>query len=114
MFDMFEIMFFIVFFIVIGIFIVGAVSGIARWSKNNNSPRLSVPASAVSKRTRYSSSSHNHTMHRHTTYYVTFQFDSGDRAEFIVDGSQYGIIVEGDVGTLTFQGTRFISFARSL
>lgn len=104
-------------------FIFVAVSGISRWSKNNNSPRLSVPASAVSKRTRYSSGTHmHHTGHPihhmshggHTTYYVTFQFDSGDRAEFIVDGSQYGIIVEGDVGTLTFQGTRFISFERSL
>ncbi len=118
----FNTMFVIVFALVIGVFIFVIVLGIARWTKNNNSPRLSVPASAVSKRTRYSSnmhthtgSMHNHMMHGgHTTYYVTFQFDSGDRTELPLLGDEYGLIAEGDVGTLTFQGTRFISFERNV
>lgn len=50
-FDMFSIMFTIVFVLVIGTFIVTAVKGIGQWNKNNNSPRLTVPATVVSKRT---------------------------------------------------------------
>lgn len=47
---MFSIMFTIVFVLVIGTFAVIAVKGIGQWSKNNNSPRLTVPATVVSKR----------------------------------------------------------------
>lgn len=47
-----------------------------------------------------------------TWYYVTFQFASGDRMEFPVDGSEYGMQVEGDEGELTFQGTRYLGVER--
>lgn len=47
-----------------------------------------------------------------TTYYVTFQVESGDRMEMSVSGSEYGTLAEGDKGTLTFQGTRFLTFNR--
>ena len=47
-----------------------------------------------------------------THYYVTFQVESGDRFELGVNGSDYGMLVEGDEGMLTFQGTRFLSFER--
>ena len=47
-----------------------------------------------------------------THYYVTFQFDSGDRLELHVPGREYGMMAEGDVGDLTFQGTRYLGFDR--
>ena len=47
-----------------------------------------------------------------TTYFVTFEFESGDRLEFHVSGKEYGILAEGDIGTLTFQGTRYLDFIR--
>lgn len=47
-----------------------------------------------------------------TRYYVTFQVDSGDRMELPMTGSEYGMLAEGDVGKLTFQGTRYLSFER--
>lgn len=47
-----------------------------------------------------------------TTYYVTFEYTNGQRQEFHVDGTQYGLLAEGDKGTLSFQGTRFIDFKR--
>ena len=47
-----------------------------------------------------------------TTYYVTFQVESGDRMEFTVEGSEYGMLIEGDHGKLTFQGTRYLGFER--
>ena len=46
-FDLFSIMFTIVFMMVFGIFIVTIIRGIGQWNKNNNSPRLTVPAVVV-------------------------------------------------------------------
>lgn len=116
-FDMFSIMFTIVFVLVIGTFIVTAVKGIGQWNKNNNSPRLTVPATVVSKRTNVTRHYHggangHHHHHTSTTYYVTFQVESGDRMELHVAGHEYGLLVEGDNGRLTFQGTRYLGFER--
>ena len=116
-FDMFSIMFSIVFIIVIGMFVVTVIKGIGQWNKNNNSPRLTVPATVVAKRTNVSH--HNHTgtngHHHHstsTTYYVTFQVESGDRMELHLSGHEFGMLVEGDKGKLSFQGTRYLGFER--
>lgn len=116
-FDMFSIMFTTVFVIVIGTFIVTAIRGIGQWSKNNNSPRLTVPATVVTKRTNVTRHHHggangHHHHHTSTTYYVTFQVESGDRMELHVSGAEYGMLAEGDNGSLTFQGTRYHGFER--
>lgn len=115
MFNAFGIMFTIVFVLVIGTFIVIAVKGISQWNKNNHSPRLTVPATVVAKRTEvshhHSGGEHHHTS-TSTSYYVTFQVESGDRMEFPVAGHEYGMLIEGDNGNLTFQGTRYLGFDR--
>ena len=113
MFFPFEILFFIVFFLILATFVVTLVRGLLQWNKNNHSPRLTVPVTVVAKRTNVSrhrgSNGHRHTS---TTYYVTFQVESGDRMELHVDGQEYGMMVEGDQGELTFQGTRYLGFVR--
>ena len=48
-----------------------------------------------------------------TYYYATFQVESGDRMELEVPDMEYGLLVEGDRGRLTFQGTRFQGFRRT-
>jgi len=116
----FQIMFTLVFVLVIGMFIVIAVKGISQWNKNNHSPRLTVPATIVAKRTNVS---HHHHHNHHgtgmhhsstsTTYYVTFQVESGDRIELHVAGHEFGMLIEGDRGMLTFQGTRYLGFERN-
>ena len=111
-FDSFNAMFTIVFLLIIGTFIFTAVKGIGQWNKNNNSPRLTVPASVVSKRMNVSHHHHDHHTHHSTSYYVTFQVDSGDRMELHMTGQEYGMLVEGDKGNLTFQGTRYLGFER--
>ena len=83
---LFPIFFTIIFVFVIGTMIAMLVRGAKEKRKNDASPRLSVPATVVTKRTNVS--------HRHhhgandmdycttdTTYYVTFQVGSGDRME---------------------------------
>ena len=111
-FGMFGVMFTLMFILVFGIFIVTIVRGIGQWNKNNNSPRLTVAATVVSKRTNVSHHHHDHHTHHSTSYYVTFQVDSGDRMELHMTGQEYGMLVEGDKGNLTFQGTRYLGFER--
>ena len=111
-FGMFGVMFTLMFILVFGIFIVTIVRNISQWNKNNNSPRLTVPATVISKRTNVSHHHHDHHTHHSTSYYVTFQVDSGDRMELHMTGQEYGMLVEGDQGNLTFQGTRYLGFER--
>lgn len=49
-----------------------------------------------------------------TSYFVTFEVQSGDRMELHVSAKDYGIIAEGDYGNLVFQGTRFHAFDREI
>ena len=104
----------VVFVLVVGGVILTVVKGIGTWNKNNASPRLTVSAEVVTKRTQVSHSHHQDSMlYTSTSYYATFQVESGDRMEFSVSGSEYGMLAEGDQGSLTFQGTRYLGFERS-
>lgn len=113
----------IIFIIVIASFVVTLVKGIGTWNKNNQSPKLIVDATVVSKRTDVSHSHHGNagditgahgfSSSSSTWYYTTFQVLSGDRIEFSVSGSEYGMLAEGDQGKLSFQGTRYLSFERN-
>lgn len=96
--------------LVIGTFVFVIVKGLSQWTKNNNSPRLSVPSQVVTKRSQTSGGSADSSAS--TWYYVTFQVESGDRVELGVKDSEYGMLVEGDFGILTFQGTRYLGFER--
>lgn len=107
----FSAMFTLVFLLVIGVFVVVLVKSISQWSKNNNSPVLTVEATVVTKRTAYRHGAGDHSM-GHTHYYATFQVESGDRMELSIPHGEFGYLVEGDKGKLTFQGTRFHSFKR--
>lgn len=113
----FNIAFILIFFIVIGMFLFTMITNLHTWNKNNHSPELSVPAAVIAKRTDVSSSrslsgTQGYRTRTYTTYYVTFQVESGDRMEFEVDGSDYGLLVQGDIGKLNFQGTRYLGFER--
>lgn len=120
--QLFPLMFTAVFLFIVGTFIYTAVIGVSTWHKNNQSPRLTVPAKVVTKRqntTRHShpaagdaSGAHGFHSTTSTSYYVTFEVESGDRIEFAVRGQDYGMLVEGDAGRLSFQGTRFLGFER--
>lgn len=111
--------------LVLAIFILFAVmlvKGAAQWSKNNNSPRLTVECVVVDKRTETTtqqtpvagdaSGAHGFQTITDTVRYVTFQVESGDRIEFTVSGSEYAQLAEGEQGKLTFQGTRYLGFER--
>ena len=110
-FSIMQVIMLLVFVLVLGSIIVTLIRGVGEWNKNNQSPKLTVPATVVAKR----SDVHRgiETMHTFTSYYVTFQVESGDRMEFAVSGTEYGMLAEGDRGMLTFQGTRYLNFQRN-
>ncbi|SMC63694.1 Protein of unknown function [Papillibacter cinnamivorans DSM 12816] len=116
-FSIFPLMFGSVFVFIIGIIVVTAVRGIGQWNKNNRSPVLTVDAEVVAKRSKVTHHRHNTSdadlyMSSSTSYFATFQVESGDRMELGMSGREYGMLAEGDLGRLTFQGTRYLGFER--
>lgn len=111
MFSIMEVLFPLFFLGFFAAFFVILFRSVRQWNKNNHSPRLTVEATVVGRRGHRSGGGHNDIAH--TRYYITFQVESGDRMELNIPAHEYGYIVEGDRGRLTFQGTRFISFERT-
>lgn len=109
----------LIFGLAFGTIIGSLVRSAKQRSRDNNSPRLTVDAKIVAKRSdvhrhRHSTAGdiHHHHYSTSTTYYVTFQVQSGDRMELQLEGREYGLLIEGDEGKLTFQGSRFLGFER--
>ena len=80
-----------------------------RWRNNRRSPVLTEPATVVTKR---QETLGRRNAHVSTEYFVTFQVRGGVRLELPVDGPEYGVLVAGDRGDLTHQGSWFRGFAR--
>lgn len=108
--------------VVFVIVIVGMVMNGARYVKNASSPRESVYARVVAKRMDVQTHTNMHnqangTMHRahssRTYYYITLEFDNGERKEFLDVKGLYGLLVEGDAGYAAVQGDWIVAFERS-
>ena len=112
MFRVFPYLFGIMFVTIFILFASILLSHLGRKKKDDRSPRLTVPAQVISRRTEFRRNA-GHDMPGFTYYYATFQVESGDRMEFTVSGSDYGMLVEGDIGKLSFQGTRYLGFKRN-
>lgn len=107
--------FFAITAIIIATFVVMFVKGIREWNHNNHSPVLTVPAKVVAKREHrsHNSAAGDDIVHTSTSYYATFEVESGDRMELSLSGREYGLLAQGDVGKLTFQGSRYHRFERT-
>lgn len=113
--DLFQIIFTCVLVLVIGTFItfiILIIRSLMTWSSNNASPIQSLNCKVVAKRMHVSGGSGDSSTS--TSYYATFEFEDRSRLELEVGREQFGYIVEGDQGTLTYQGTRFKEFSRPL
>ena len=103
--EIFAVLFVVLFFAVIA-------KNITQWFKNESSPSLTVPARIVDMRRiahHHNTGRHHHHTH---TYHVTFEVESGDRMELKVSRIEYGMLVLGDSGKVSFQGTRYLGFER--
>jgi hypothetical protein len=96
--------------VIFGLLLVGMVKGIMEWHSNNQQPVQTLPALVIGKRLHVSGGSGNTSAH--TSYYATFELQSGERREFPVSAHLYGLLAERDQGHLSFQGTRFKGYDR--
>jgi hypothetical protein len=100
----------IIFIIVTGGFIFTIGKGISQYASNKAQPVVTVPARVITKRTHTWGGAGDASAN--TSYYVTFEMESGERIEMPVSGNFYGLHTEGDVGMLKHQGTQMISYER--
>jgi len=102
---------FILFFGIISVlFLMIILKRIHTWMTNNASPILTAPAMVISKRQKVTGGGNDSSV---STYsYITFQLENGERMEFRVTGSEYGLLIETDHGFLTYQGSRYKGFDR--
>jgi hypothetical protein len=91
--------------IMVGIIILLIVSSFISIA---SSPRLAREARVIGKRLYVSGGTNGSS----TSYYATFEFPDGSREEFNVGSQIYGMIAEGDMGTLQSQGTYVSNFNR--
>lgn len=101
----------LVLLLIIGFIVYTSAKALKIWISNNASSLQSKGAAAVTKRSEvWGGGGYSRTS---TSYYVTFEDQAGSRMEFEVKAKAYGMIVEGDWGRLSYQGTRFKGFVRS-
>ena len=105
--------------------LIGAVGrGIYVWLRNNRAPRETVDARVVTKRmkvsghgghagTRTVSGMNGVGLSTYTRYFVTFELGNGRRLELGMKDPEYGMLAEGDLGRLSYQGTRYLGFERA-
>jgi len=109
-------LFSLLFLLVFGLVLYTMIRSIAYYIKNATSPVLSARAKVLSKRFEVDRHVHQHGNQLHhstsTSYYATFELENGERMELVMNGRQYGLLLEGDQGLLTYQGDWFKDFER--
>jgi len=95
------------FIVVGGMVLYRLVMGAATAANNASSPLISRTARVVAKRQHVWG--HKHTR---TNYYATFEFEDGQREELELKPGEFGLLADGDRGTLHSQGTWFKGFDR--
>ncbi len=79
--DVFPVIFILMFLLVFGVILVTVFQNIMQWNRNNHEPRLEVNATVVTKRNHFHRNGQNQM--GHTSYFVTFQVESGDGWSFL-------------------------------
>jgi hypothetical protein len=99
----------IIFFIFFGLIVIIILSRLVNVGVQKTKSKETVGARIISKRQHVWGSERSR-----TSYYATFELESGERVEYNVPSSEIGYLVEGDVGMLTYQGTLFVAFSRQV
>ena len=88
-FAIFPVLFAVMFIFAFGTVIISWIQAMKQWNKNNNSPRLTVDANIVGKRTAFRRGIRNSGVHTgSTSYYAAFQVESGEQIR-VKHSSQY-------------------------
>ena len=79
---------------------------LAAVAKDRKKPIIPTKATVIAKRT------HVWGDNSSTTYYATFELENDERLELKIPDHKAGYLIEGDYGTLSFQGELFVDFIR--
>lgn len=98
------------------LFVAGAVlfaivKGVRQTATNNAAPEVSAAAQIVDKRIETRGGGDNSVSQHH---FVSFEQPGGERFELEVPGTEYGLLVAGDRGSVTMRGTQYLGFAREV
>lgn len=108
---LFTALFLVAFVAVVVAVIVGATKQARSAVKNRNAPEVSAVARVLAKRIETSGGGDRLITQRH---FVTFEQPGGERFELEIDAADYGMLVEGDQGTVAMKGNRYLGFTREL
>lgn len=108
--ESFNMIFFTVFGIIALFMIIVIGKTVGAGLSNEAAELVQRPCKVVDKRTRVRGGSGDFSAS--TYYYITFEFDGGERKELNVKDTDFGMIVVGDRGELHYKGTRFMEFVR--
>ena len=102
--------------VISGVFMLALViKNFAGYKRKKELPLTGLDAVVVAKRSKAKGfgGDRDYTRSFMTSYFITFQFNStNERQEFRVQEKDYGLIAEGDEGTLWHQGNLFSRFDR--
>jgi len=93
--------------IVVGVF----AALVARWRESNKAIRHE-PATLITKRATTNGFPAGVEQTVSKQYFATFELRSGRRLEFTIGSREFGLFAEGDAGTLSRRGRRFLGFDR--
>lgn len=108
---LFSVVFSVVVVVILGAVVAALIGGARRSLRDQASPQVTAEARVMDKRTEVTGGGETLTRQ---TYYVTFQFPDGGRLELGVPAAESGLLVVGDRGSLSWQGSRYLGFAREI
>lgn len=95
--------------LVFALIVFQLLRGLWTWHQNNQLSQETDMAKVITKGQPISGANQSQAV---TRYFVTFEFGHGSRKELKVSSNVFAYLAEGDLGKLTYQRTRFISFER--
>lgn len=90
------------------------IRSVFHWNTKTHSRRLTVTATVVAKRMDVFYRSTESGKISSSSYYTTFQVESGDQIELSMSDEEYALLANGDYGNLRFQGMHYLGFERFL
>lgn len=98
------------FVLIVGSCLFVIMKGLSTWTSNQHAEVLRKKCRVVDKRTEVWGGAGDSSAS--TNYFITFEFEDHTRKELQVRAHQFGLLVVGDIGELTYQGTRYLDFTR--
>lgn len=108
----FFILFTFILLLILGIFLFIVIRSVFLWNTKNHSPRRTVTATVVAKRMDVFYRITESGKISSSSYYTTFQVESGDQIELPMSDEEYALLANGDYGNLCFQDMHYLGFER--